>query len=950
MATLFDFLSAASHLGLQMILNGAWVGLALTGAVWLMMKYMRNFPAAGRYLIWWGTLIVVLTLPLLALIPCENLLVVDTHSAGTTQTSHRLAASERSAAESPAVVQAPRRRFTKTAAAPTTEPEVSEPVEILATIETAPAVVLPWLPLALAVMWTICAGLLLYRLARAYRGLTQLKSSSEPFDLTDFPDLIASLEQSDRRRIRVAISDSITTPIAAGFFRPMIVLPRLVAEQLSDHDLDVIIRHELTHLNRRDDWSKLAQKLVEALFFFHPAVHLIGRQLELERELACDEAVVIDRVPVDHYAHCLTRLAQLTTGGVTTLIPGALTGRKQIFRRFERLLLNLPDGPSRKRSGLRAALLTGSIVLFGVLTAQVAPAVSLPFAPIKYSEVVTVETDEAREAAPTVDASAAVAERFEKRERSSASTTSSATAIDASRAARAAAVAAAAGSHVASLSNDDYDDYGDLDSDDYYWYGDDDPDMDRSYRSGSHRRTVVVSDDDGEESWISEYVGNRRVTDRDTIAGEWRMRPKRGGTRFEMRMETYEGDYDIGFSLELDHVKGIDESDFQRDKHDVRFVLERDPGTVVFKGTVDSRRGSGEFWFEPNKEFVKELTSRGVRSRNVDDEGLFGLALHDVSLEYVDEMISLGLDDLTLQGIVSLSIHDVDPQYLADFKKLGLNDLTVDELVQFAIHEVDPFYVQDYKELGYTDLTPDELVQLSIHDVDPDFIRSIHELGLNDIPFDNLIQFAIHDVEPSYIASVRDLGYRDITPEELVQLSIHDVDVDLIQEIHEQGLDDIDIDELVQFSIHDIDPSLIESYSKGSHPEFDAQDLVQMSIHDIDADYIDELAELGLTDIPVDELIQLKIHDVSPRYIREFRDLGYKRLDTEDLIQLAIQDVTPRYVRQLAELGYDDLDPEDIIRMRIHGVTASYIRRLKSRGYDDLSADEVVEMRIRGKR
>jgi beta-lactamase regulating signal transducer with metallopeptidase domain len=40
--------------------------------------------------------------------------------------------------------------------------------------------------------------------------------------------------------------------------------------QLSPEEIKVILLHELAHLRRWDDWTNLAQKIVKAVFFFHP--------------------------------------------------------------------------------------------------------------------------------------------------------------------------------------------------------------------------------------------------------------------------------------------------------------------------------------------------------------------------------------------------------------------------------------------------------------------------------------------------------------------------------------------------------------------------------------------------------------------------------------------------------------------------------------------------------
>jgi hypothetical protein len=74
--------------------------------------------------------------------------------------------------------------------------------------------------------------------------------------------------------------------------------------------LEQITLHETEHLRRGDDWTNLLQKLSLVLFPLNPVLLWMERKLCLEREMACDEAVVrVTRAP-RAYAACLTSLAE----------------------------------------------------------------------------------------------------------------------------------------------------------------------------------------------------------------------------------------------------------------------------------------------------------------------------------------------------------------------------------------------------------------------------------------------------------------------------------------------------------------------------------------------------------------------------------------------------------------------------------------------------------------
>src|SRR5262249_26593630 len=52
------------------------------------------------------------------------------------------------------------------------------------------------------------------------------------------------------------------------------------------------------------------QRFVSALFFFHPAVWFIEKQLSVEREMACDDAVLAETANPHEYAECLVSLLE----------------------------------------------------------------------------------------------------------------------------------------------------------------------------------------------------------------------------------------------------------------------------------------------------------------------------------------------------------------------------------------------------------------------------------------------------------------------------------------------------------------------------------------------------------------------------------------------------------------------------------------------------------------
>jgi uncharacterized protein (TIGR03435 family) len=94
-----------------------------------------------------------------------------------------------------------------------------------------------------------------------------------------------------RRRVDVRLHESLPGPMTCGFVRPVIVVPA-DGEEWLEEDLRRAIVHELEHVRRGDWLSQCVARIVCATYWFQPLVWVASRQLALEAERACDDAVV----------------------------------------------------------------------------------------------------------------------------------------------------------------------------------------------------------------------------------------------------------------------------------------------------------------------------------------------------------------------------------------------------------------------------------------------------------------------------------------------------------------------------------------------------------------------------------------------------------------------------------------------------------------------------------
>ena len=213
--------------------------------------------------------------------------------------------------------------------------------------------------------------------------------------------------KAGRRRAELAICSAVQSATVLGFQRPCIAVPPQLLESLSTAELDHVILHEYAHVQRRDDWTRLAQTLVHSILWVHPAAALIGRQLDREREMACDEWVVARTGQPKVYARCLARAAevlmQARSLGATEVVPYELSqppygltptlfGRvHDLVRRVDRLLGM--RGAVRCQPSIVGALAVALTIGSGVAALRTVPLVNeigevaAPFEAVRTSSV-----------------------------------------------------------------------------------------------------------------------------------------------------------------------------------------------------------------------------------------------------------------------------------------------------------------------------------------------------------------------------------------------------------------------------------------------------------------------------------------------------------------------------------------------------------------------------------
>ncbi|MFV0400281.1 MAG: M56 family metallopeptidase [Oscillospiraceae bacterium] len=144
----------------------------------------------------------------------------------------------------------------------------------------------------IGIIWCAGAAMLLIRRITNYQSFSKYVQAgwqevSDPGYLNILGEVCEDL--GIRTPLNLCINPLLSSPVLLGFVQPAIVLPGMPEDE---ETLRCILRHEAVHYKRGDIVYIWLTQLAVCLHWFNPFVHLMSRQIERDRELSCDEAVL----------------------------------------------------------------------------------------------------------------------------------------------------------------------------------------------------------------------------------------------------------------------------------------------------------------------------------------------------------------------------------------------------------------------------------------------------------------------------------------------------------------------------------------------------------------------------------------------------------------------------------------------------------------------------------
>lgn len=180
-----------------------------------------------------------------------------------------------------------------------------------------------------------------------------------------------------KRKVQVWCSAHIQSPVTFGFFKPVILLPVALVNQLNMQQTESLIVHELTHIRNNDYLFNWLLLVMDAIFFFNPFVKIAVQKIKKEREKSCDVQVLQFNYPAITYAEALLFVARQQQTKAAVVV-AAVNKKTELLDRIRYFSDDKNISEQQTRHFSFAALFIWSFIVLNIFFAGVFVTASKP--------------------------------------------------------------------------------------------------------------------------------------------------------------------------------------------------------------------------------------------------------------------------------------------------------------------------------------------------------------------------------------------------------------------------------------------------------------------------------------------------------------------------------------------------------------------------------------------
>lgn len=192
----------------------------------------------------------------------------------------------------------------------------------------------------LAGTWIIGMLVMIFLTIKAWLQLRKIKNSVSNLKNKKILLLFEQCKQKLNISKHLIIGESplIKSPLTFGLFKTYVVLPVHFEEWMSTNEMKYILLHELNHYKHKDILTNYLIVFYQILYWFQPLVWIAFREMKLDREIACDSAVLhsLDKRCYTEYGNTIINfIDKFSRQKYITLVHPLNGAKKQIKKRIE---------------------------------------------------------------------------------------------------------------------------------------------------------------------------------------------------------------------------------------------------------------------------------------------------------------------------------------------------------------------------------------------------------------------------------------------------------------------------------------------------------------------------------------------------------------------------------------------------------------------------------------
>ena len=143
----------------------------------------------------------------------------------------------------------------------------------------------------LGIAYFVCLLIFIVRGVNELNKLSGIRQSAN-YSSTNYWNQQIQSSFNINNQYKIGLSDSVDTPITFGWLDPIILLPISLCNQLSIDEIKIILLHEIAHIIRQDYIIHLLVSASHTILYCNPISYLFTKQINIQREMACDSWVV----------------------------------------------------------------------------------------------------------------------------------------------------------------------------------------------------------------------------------------------------------------------------------------------------------------------------------------------------------------------------------------------------------------------------------------------------------------------------------------------------------------------------------------------------------------------------------------------------------------------------------------------------------------------------------